>query len=188
MLVHGGGFLAGSAENYRHDCQSFARQGFYAVAVEYPLGSYQSGFRALRRRIPRAAMVVGGSAGGAYALHLTTIGAVRCAVANAPAAPYVNRYLEWVMGSLSGRQVATPDVSAAAVARTSASSPLLVSHDARDPIIPIASSTLLERLPNVELRPVAALEPHAIPFSTYGPRAARFFDACRRAFSASPQP
>ncbi len=37
VLIHGGGFLAGAAGDYRLDCQSFAALGFRAVSGARPL-------------------------------------------------------------------------------------------------------------------------------------------------------
>ena len=85
VLFHPGGFGGLSAQWLYGACRDFARLGFRAVSVEYPLGNYRRAVTFARRRVRRSWFAVGWSAGGTLAAQVALEHRVRgAAIVSAP--------------------------------------------------------------------------------------------------------
>jgi pimeloyl-ACP methyl ester carboxylesterase len=85
VLFHPGGFGGLSAAWLRVACRDFARLGFRAVSVEYPLGNYRRAVAFARRAVRRGSFAVGWSAGGTLAAQVALEHRVRgAAIVSAP--------------------------------------------------------------------------------------------------------
>jgi acetyl esterase/lipase len=89
LLIHGGGFLSGSAGLMMPECRAFAAIGYRAVSLDYPIANLAGArayvFAAARRyRSHGRTYAVGSSAGGTLAALLALEGRVDGAVAAGP--------------------------------------------------------------------------------------------------------
>lgn len=83
LLLHGGGWLSGSAASMAPWVQDFRAHGVNAVAVDYPLGNVAAAQRyvdIVASRLPRPVVAYGVSAGATLSASLAARGRVAAAV------------------------------------------------------------------------------------------------------------
>lgn len=158
LLFHQGGWVMGSASMLKDECEAFARRGFEALSVAYPLhdyfGSLRAAERAVRWRRGRRVYAVGWSAGG----NLSAMLAVRGQIAGAVAVAAPTNLLKWQDDSYwhdlvpldrYQRRLASP------IYRYRRSdSRLLLLHSPGDTVVPYAQSVALARRTGAKLTPL----------------------------------
>jgi acetyl esterase/lipase len=163
MLFHPGGFVSGTSDGLKSECDAFARDGYLTVSVEYPKRFFPAVERATSlarslRRTARAAQrplfAYGLSSGGTFAALLAERGEVDAAFSFAgvydvaawagPNKPLLEA-MDVSVGQLAGH--APIDVPLRRPA------PLLLEHNSHDAIAPYrAAVKLARRSPRFELR------------------------------------
>lgn len=164
VILHGGSFILGSSAMTYDSCNAFARAGYKAYNLDYPLGDLAGAeayivsrvARLRRSRLPLYAY--GESAGGGLAALLSSRSLVDGAFAWAP----VSDLPAWQVESLPGFVNWEPFVSSSPdlLRRLSAvsfasrrSAPLMVVHGRDDRHVPLAQSLRLKaRYPRMRLK------------------------------------
>jgi acetyl esterase/lipase len=155
LLLHPGGWVMGNAWMLDSECKAFARHGFEALSVAYPLHDYFGALRATERAVRwrrgRRVYAVGWSAGG----NMSAMLAVRGQIAGAVAVAAPTNLLEWqdagywrelVPLDWHERRLASP------IYRYRPSdSRLLLLHSPQDTVVPYAQSVALARRTGAKL-------------------------------------
>ena len=158
LLFHQGGWVMGSAWMLKDECEAFARRGFEALSVAYPLhdyfGSLRAAERAVRWRRGRRVYAIGWSAGG----NLSAMLAVRGQIAGAVAVAAPTNLLTWADDSYwhdlvpltrHERRLASP------IYRYRPSdSRMLLLHSPDDTVVPYAQSVALAKRTGAKLVPL----------------------------------